>query len=158
MALSRVRHPDDLMLDDEFPALFAILKQTKHPSYQKRQHWEKLMRAKFARTLREHMRDAEKYTHPGLHVWTAEDSEIADLLLRVIKQNPSELDRDSLLATATDLAPTVLSADLTRVWERLQTFPYIFEIAVARGTLDALTLQGTERTTAATARAPALVS
>ena len=45
------------------------------------------MRAKFARTLREHMRDAEKYTHPGLHVWTAEDSEIADLLLRVIKQS-----------------------------------------------------------------------
>ena len=59
VALSRVRHPDDLMLDDEFPALFAILKQTKHPSYQKRQQWEKLMRAKFARTLGEHMRDAE---------------------------------------------------------------------------------------------------
>ena len=158
VALSRVRHPDDLMLDDEFPALFEILKQTKHPSYQKRQQWEKLMRAKFARTLREHMRDAEKYTHPGLHVWTAEDSDTADLLLRVIKQNPYELDRDPLLATATALVPTVLSADLTRVWERLQTFPYIFEIAVARGTLDALTLQGTERTTATTARAPALVS
>ena len=28
VALSRVRHPDDLMLDDDFPALFEILKQT----------------------------------------------------------------------------------------------------------------------------------
>ena len=81
------------------------------------------MRAKFARTLREQMRDAEKYTHPGLHVWTPEDSDTADLLLRVMKQNPSELDRDTLLAAATDLARTILSADVTRVWERLQTFP-----------------------------------
>ena len=126
VALSRVRHPDDLMLDDEFPALFEILKQTKHPSYQKRQQWEKVMRAKFARTLREHMRDAEKYTHPGLHVWTAEDSDTADLLLRVIKHNPSELDRDTLLAAATDLAPTVLSADVTRVWGASANFPLHF--------------------------------
>ena len=146
------------MIDDDFPALFEILKQTKHPSYQKRQQWEKLMHAKFARTLREHMRDAEKYTHPGLHVWTAEDSDTADLLLRVVKQNPSELDRDTLLATAAALAPTILSANLARVWDRLQTFPYIFEIAVARGTLDALTLQGTERTAATPARGPALVT
>ena len=61
VALSRVRHPNDLMLDDDFPALFDILKQTKHPSYQKRQQWGKIMCAKFARTLREHLRDAEKY-------------------------------------------------------------------------------------------------
>ena len=40
VALSRVRHPDDLMLDDDFPALFEILKQSKHPSFQKRQAWE----------------------------------------------------------------------------------------------------------------------
>ena len=40
----------------------------------------------------------------------------------------------------------------------MQTFPYIFEIAVARGTLDALTLQGTERTSATPARAPGLVN
>ena len=158
VALSRVRHPNDLMIDDDFPALFEILKQTKHPSYQKRQQWEKIMCAKFARTLREHMRDAEKYTHPGLHVWTAEDSDTADLLLRVVKQNPSELDRDTLLATAAALAPTILSANLARVWDRLQTFPYIFEIAVARGTLDTLTLQGTQRTTATSARGAALVT
>ena len=84
VALSRVKHPDDLMLDDDFPAFFEILKHSKHPSYLKRQHWEKLMRAKFARTLRLHMRDAEKYVHPGTHVWTAADSNTADLLLRVV--------------------------------------------------------------------------
>ena len=87
-----------------------------------------------------------------MHVWNAEDSDTADLLLRVVKQNPSELDRDTLLAKAAALAPTILSANLARVWDRLQTFPYIFEIAVARGTLDALTLQGTERTAATPAR------
>ena len=59
VALSRVRHPDDLMLDDDFPSLFEILKQAKHPSFARRQHWEKLMRARFAQTLSMHMRDSE---------------------------------------------------------------------------------------------------
>ena len=30
VALSRVGHPDDLMLDDDFPALLEILKQSRH--------------------------------------------------------------------------------------------------------------------------------
>ena len=48
VALSRVRHPGDFMLEDDFPALATILKASCHPSFKKRQHWEKLMRVKFA--------------------------------------------------------------------------------------------------------------
>ena len=142
VALSRVRHPDDLMLDDDFPAMFEILKQTKHPSFQKRQHWEKLMRANFAHTLRQHMRDADLYTHPGTHVWTAADSDTADTLLRELQKNPTLADDEIVNATSA-LHPDLDSSQLSRVWERMQTFPYVFEVARARGTVDTLTLQGT---------------
>ena len=129
VALSRVKHPDDLMLDDDFPAFFEILKQSKHPSYLKRQHWEKLMRAKFARTLRLHMRDAERYVHPGTHVWTAADSNTADLLLRVVAKVSPETQENAIFATAIDLEPSMDVSQLSRVWKRLHTFPYIFELA-----------------------------
>ena len=46
-ALSRVRHPDDLLLDDEFPTLYQILQQTKGERFQQRMRWEKMMRVKF---------------------------------------------------------------------------------------------------------------
>ncbi len=77
------------MLDDDFPALYEILNQTKHPSIRMRQYWEKQMYAKFARTLRFNMRDAELYNHPGTHVWTAKDSEIADVLLQLVTTHPT---------------------------------------------------------------------
>ncbi len=125
------------------------------------------MRAKFARTLRLHMRDATLYTHPGTHVWTAADSDLVDLLLRAIHQNPTllqdddhptESQDDKLRAAATVLAPDLDLSQLSRVWARMQTFPYIFEIAAARGTVDTLTLQGTPLAEASTTHAPSLVS
>ena len=142
VALSRVRHPDDLMLDDDFPALFEILKQTKHPSFEKRQAWEKRMRVKFARTLRMHMRDADLYSHPGTHVWTEADSVIADHLLRVIRRHPTLFDEAEILAEVSTLDPALDGTDCSRVWARMQTFPYLFEVAEARKTLETLTLQG----------------
>ena len=36
VALSRVRHPDDLMLDDYFPSLFSILELARHENVKKR--------------------------------------------------------------------------------------------------------------------------
>ncbi len=33
IALSRVRHPNDLMLDDEFPALSSIMQQAETESF-----------------------------------------------------------------------------------------------------------------------------
>ena len=158
VALSRVRHPDDLMLDDDFPALFEILKQSKHPSYLKRQNWEKLMRAKFGRTLRLHMRDAELYKHPGTHVWTAADSDTADLLLRVANKFPPETQEDDILAAATDVDSSVDFAQLSRVWKRLHTFPYIFELAMAQHNLDSLTLQGTPSGTVTPSISPAHIN
>ena len=158
VALSRVRHPDDLMLDDDFPALFEILKQSKHPSFQKRQRWEKEMRAKFARTLRLHMRDADRYCHPGTHVWTADDSALADLFVQAVKTTNSTSDASALQSAVSVLQPDASEADLSRVWDRMQTFPYIFELAAANGTLDALTLQGTPRLESTAASTPRLTT
>ena len=44
--------------------------------------------------------------------------------------------------------------DLTRVWTRMQSFPYIVEIAAARENFDALTLQGETTTTGTKATLP----
>ena len=104
------------------------------------------MHAKFARTLRLHMRDADLYTNPGTHVWTAEDSEIADLLLQVVTTNPTENTDENLLSAASTLAPALEASDLSRVWTRMQSFPYIFEVAAARKNVETLTLQGRSTT------------
>ena len=58
VALSRVRHPDDLLLEDNFPDLRSIMIQRKNARFSARQNWEKLARVKFSRTLRHYMRDA----------------------------------------------------------------------------------------------------
>ena len=47
VALTRVRHPDDLMLDDDFPDMATIIKQKGTVSFQKRQRWELIMTVKF---------------------------------------------------------------------------------------------------------------
>ena len=57
VALSRVQHPDDLMLDDDFPDFTTILKQNRHESFKNRQAWEKRARSLFSRTIRHHMRE-----------------------------------------------------------------------------------------------------
>ena len=89
VALSRVRHPDDLMLDDDFPALATVLKGSCHPSFKRRQHGEKLMRVKFAHTVRHNMQDATLFSNPGTHVWTTHDAAVADVLLRLLRVQPS---------------------------------------------------------------------
>ena len=40
VALSRVRHPDNLLLEDDFPAFSVIRRQLSHPSFAARQRWE----------------------------------------------------------------------------------------------------------------------
>ena len=60
VALTRVRHPDHLLLEDDFPAFSDLRKQLLHPSFAARIDWEKRARVFFARTMRAHMRD------PGL--------------------------------------------------------------------------------------------
>ena len=104
------------------------------------------MRSRFARTLRRHMRDADIYTHPGTHVWSEDDALIADKLLNTIRLN-RQLADDEILVTMTTHNSALNPQDIQRVWERLQTFPYVFEIADARGNVDDLYLDGTRKET-----------
>ena len=85
VALSRVRHPDDLMLDDDFPDMATIMKQKSTSSFQKRQRWELMMKIKFSKTLRRHMRDSALY-NPSM-TWTQEISDTADVILADIARN-----------------------------------------------------------------------
>ena len=49
-------------------------------------------------------------------------------------------------------------SQLSRVWKRLHTFPFIFELAKARHTLDSLTLQGTGAGDAAPNNSPGQIT
>ena len=83
VALSRVRHPDDLMLDDEFPDMATIMRQMHSAGYIKRQEWETNMKIKFSQTLRRHLRDRAFYD--PVMTWTAEESNMAEDMLRLLK-------------------------------------------------------------------------
>ena len=61
VALSRVRHPDHLMLEDSFPDMATIMKQSEKEAFVARQRWERRMRVQFSRTIRAHMRDPELF-------------------------------------------------------------------------------------------------
>ena len=87
------------------------------------------------------MRDPQVYTHPGTHLWSVEDNTIAELLLRVVAGNPTEVDNEKLLAVVAAEDPTLDMSEVARVWQRMQSFPYIFELAELRGTLPTLTEQ-----------------
>ena len=78
-ALTRVRHPDTLMLMDSFPSFAQIMRTRAHKNFPVRQHWERKARAKFSRTVRKHMRDPNLYTPEK--TWTEEHSKLADRLL-----------------------------------------------------------------------------
>ena len=81
VALTRVRHPDDLMLDDDFPDMSTIMKQKQTISFQRRQQWERTMTVKFSKTLRREMRDDTVYD-PHMS-WTEEFSQAAEVLVLV---------------------------------------------------------------------------
>ena len=81
--------------------------------YARRQKFERRMRVKFSRTIRRHMRDpalcsAEK-------VWTEEDANLADALLKVLAKNPHLTDAEFLEQCADDEEDAPLAADVHRV-------------------------------------------
>ena len=82
VALSRVRHPDHLMLEDSFPDMSTIMKQAQRETFHMRQRWERVARVKFSRTIRKHMRNDQLYSCE--RVWTARESDMADKLLAEI--------------------------------------------------------------------------
>ena len=79
VAMTRCRHPDHVMLEDDFPLFSDLRKQLFNPSFAKRIAWEKRKRAAFARTVREHMRDPTLFSEANC--WTEEDAMVADQLV-----------------------------------------------------------------------------
>ena len=62
VSLTRVRHPDCLLLEDDFPAFSVLRRQLANPSFADRQRWEQRMRVFFSRTVRRHMRDSKLFS------------------------------------------------------------------------------------------------
>ena len=137
-ALSRVRHPDDMMLDDSFPTLYEIMQQARHEKFLARLQWERTMRVKFSRTLRKYMREPDRYSTENL--WTEEESRVFDALLKLARDR--SLTDDFMERVSRQTKADVETVN--RVFERMDTFPYIFEVAQARGELDTLSLDGTQ--------------
>ena len=94
VALSRVRHPDHLMLEDSFPDMATIMKQSEKEAFQARQRWERKMRVLFSQTVRRYMRDTSLYTPEK--TWTSEENVIADALLSQLRANPDVTEKDLL--------------------------------------------------------------
>ena len=67
VALTRATHPDGLALDD-FPAMSVFQRQKKTKSFQQRQMFERLARAKFSRTIRKNMQDSSIYSLSLIHI------------------------------------------------------------------------------------------
>ena len=145
VALSRVRHPDHLMLEDSFPDMATIMRQSEKEAFVARQRWERRMRVQFSRTIRAHMRDPELFS--SNKSWSAEESALADMLLETVRKN-TELADDAVVAKCCRENASI--ADLEEVWEKLHTFPHMFEIAAARGTLMDYDLNGERKTKKAT--------
>ena len=142
VALSRVRHPDHLMLEDSFPDMSTIMRQLANPSYQARQRWERDARVKFSRTVRQHMRDPELYTPEKC--WTDAESTMADQIVAAVRKEPS-VTLEDVVAGIRGAAPSTDEALIETVAEKLKEFPHIFELAKARDQMDEYDLSGNHR-------------
>ena len=128
MALTRVRHPDDLLLEDTFPSMSVPMKQKDHPAFQLRQAWERKQEVLFAKTIRTHMRDPDVY--PASLVWTEAQSQLAERILETVRVS-GVTDIDDLL-TAWGLHPHLPPLqDIRCVWDRLHTYPHSTEFQLA---------------------------
>ena len=142
VALSRVRHPDHLMLDDSFPDMSTIMKQADKESFRMRQRWESRMRVYFSKTVREYMRDPELFTPEK--TWTHAQSAMAEQLLRTLRSTP-DLEDDAVVANCCKENGIESRDEVEQVWAKLNTFPHVFEIANARGELANYDLNGCRR-------------
>ena len=130
------------MLDDDFPAMSTIMKVQENPSFQQRQHWERLMRVKFSKTIRTHMRNEDMYTRDN--VWSEHEANIADAILSSIREQPEISDEDTIShVTANSSCDT---SDIEHVLNKLSNFPHMFAVAHARGDIDAYELNGSLKT------------
>jgi hypothetical protein len=138
VALSRVRHPDDLMLDDNFPDFRQLMRVRRNEAFKQRQLWEKQRHADFARTIRKHCRESNVF---GADLaWTEQEAAVAEQLLRSVRALPSGTLQADWLPAAKTAMPNVGVDTLADVWERLQEFPHNVEVAEARGAIDHMDL------------------
>ncbi len=138
-ALSRTRHPDHLMLDDEFPSLASLLVARTKAAFKQRQRWEKEMRARFSATIRECMRDPALYSPES--TWSVEDAALAEEILAWLPSHKA--------CASSDLLPQLLvdfdkhsPHDIEHVWRRLQEYPHMYSVAACLSTLDDYNLSG----------------
>ena len=143
-SLTRIRHPDTLMLDDNFPSYGHIMKARSHEGFALRQQWERRARVKFSRTIRRHMRDPKVYSEHN--VWTAEESTLADAMLEALPSTTGLDITDFPELFLKDHSATP-AEEAHRVWSKMQRFPHMFEIHATRDTLHTLKLDGTPDTT-----------
>ena len=143
-ALTRIRHPDTLKLNDNFPSYAQIMKTRTNRSFAMRQHWERKARAKFSRTIRRHMRDPDAYTTSK--TWSHTQSALADQLPTHYGSN-TDIHIDDLPARFCDQHSQTDISLAEEVWSKMQTFPHCFEIAEKRNALHTLNLDGSPRAT-----------
>ena len=130
VALSRATHPDGLALDD-FPAMSVFQRQTKSKSFKQRQHFERVARAKFSRTIRKYMRDSTIYSPEK--VWTETEATCADIILELLRLTP-ELDSahvfEQYIAKRKQEINNITEALMQTVWHRLHNeYPHMFAVA-----------------------------
>ena len=117
------------------------MKQSEKESFQTRQRWERKMRLLFSQTLRTHMRDPALYTPEK--TWSAAENAIAETILTTLRSNPEAGEEE--LYQSTKKRRSIVK----QVWEKLNTFPHIFEVLAARGEdLMRYDLHGEARSTA----------
>ena len=138
VALSRVKHPDDLMLEDDFPSMSVMMRQKDNKGFQARQRWEREARVKFSKTLRTHMNDITIYSPEKC--WQPLDNEIANAILQEMK-----IERYTDINDFTAINTKYGTETSANVWKKLHMFPHMFEIAAARGELDDYNLNGTKK-------------
>ena len=151
VALSRATHPDGLALDD-FPAMSLFQRQKKHKSFQQRQRFERVARARFSRTIRTYMRDPKIYSQNA--IWTLQEASCAENILLLIKRHPQVNVQTLVEDYYSHLGPSIddcFSDDvLHKVWQRLHSqYPHMFAVALVRGELDSLNLDGTRMSVSA---------
>ena len=143
VALTRVRHPDRLLLEDDFPAFSVIRRQLAHPSFAARQQWERRMRAFFSRTIRRHMHDEQWFTASAF--WTQPQSDLADEVGEHWRVH-RDVTAETAVGEFCNANAQHSHAAVEEVWRRLQLYPHNFELAAVRGELAKLNMDGTVAT------------
>ena len=101
------------------------------------------MKAKFAQTIRKHMRDTAWFS--AANVWTDADAHLADCLLAFWKVNGTLDEGMVAIAFQKEWGTQFDSVDVVRVWARLQQYPFNFELAALRGQLASLNVDGSKK-------------